>query len=46
MVTNGDAIGHGVSGTGIICAGKDENENEIGMEYGRVGRNEDGYKGR
>jgi len=32
VVTNGDAIGHGVSGTGIICAGKDGNENEFGME--------------
>lgn len=32
VVTNGDEIGHGVSGKEVICAGKDGNENETGME--------------
>ena len=31
VVTNEDEIGHGVSGMGMIRAGKNGNENEIGM---------------
>ena len=30
-VSNEDEVGHGVSGTGMIRAGKNGNENEIGM---------------